>query len=178
MVWHLLDYGLIRRYLGGSGGFVANAIMEGLSMTNVRLAEAFLQRARARLSALGGLRDEADFSDVFREARDILELCYRGMLRIIGIEVPRWLDVGDVLNENIGRLPSEVAAHRDRFIEIYRDLRRERKAAPVDEVPIPVVKLLVADADRAIAEASWVLDQAQLTLDILSHKRVPAPNSR
>ena len=130
MVWHLLNYGLIRRYLDGSGGFVANAIMEGLSMTNVRLAEAFLQRARARLSALGGLRDEADFSDVFREARDILELCYRGMLRIIGIEVPRWLDVGDVLNENIGRLPTEVAAHRDRFIEIYRDLRRERQAAP------------------------------------------------
>ena len=82
------------------------------------------------------------------------------------------------MNENIGRLPSEVAAHRDRFIEIYRDLRRERQAAPVDEVPIPVVKLLVADADRAISEAAWVLDQAQLTLDILSHKRVSAPNSR
>ena len=33
------------RCVDGSGGCVANAIMEGLSMTNVRLAEAFLQRA-------------------------------------------------------------------------------------------------------------------------------------
>ena len=152
---------------------MAQVMVEGTSMTNVRLAEAFLDRARARLNALGALRDEADFSDVFREARDIVELCFRGMLRIVGIEVPRWGDVGDVLTENIRRLPSEVAAGKDRVLEIHRDLKRERPSTPPDEVPTPVVKLLVADADRAIAEAQWILELAQLTIDIVAHRRVP-----
>ena len=152
---------------------MAQAMVEGTSMTNVRLAEAFLDRARARLNALDALRDEADFSDVFREARDIVELCFRGMLRIVGIEVPRWGDVGDVLTENIRRLPPDVATSKDRILEIHRDLKRERPSAPADEVPTPVVKLLVADADRAIAEATWILELAQFTIDIVAHRRVP-----
>ena len=152
---------------------MAQAMVEGTSMTNLRLAEAFLERARARLDALEGLRSEADFSDVFREARDIVELCFRGMLRIVGIEVPRWRDVGEVLTESGGRLPDEVAANKARILEIHRDLKRERPSAPVDEVPTPVVKLLVADADRAISEAEWILELAQLTVDIVSRRRVP-----
>ena len=154
-----------------------NATLEGSSMTNLRLAEAFLERARARLRALEALRHEADFSDVIREARDIVELCFRGMLRIMGTEVPRWRDVGEVLTESIGRLPLEVTSQRDRIIEIYRDLSKERQAVPADEVPTPVVKLLLADADRAIAEAEWILELAQLTVDIISHRRVPAPST-
>ena len=153
---------------------MAQAMVEGTSMTNLRLAEAFLDRARARLDALDALRSEADFSDVFREARDIVELCFRGMLRIVGIEVPRWRDVGEVLTESVGRLPDEVATNKARILEIHRDLKRERPSAPVDEVPIPVVKLLVADADRAISEAEWILELAQLTVDIVSRRRVPA----
>ena len=148
-------------------------MVEGTSMTNLRLAEAFLERARLRLDALEGLRSEADFSDVFREARDIVELCFRGMLRIVGIEVPRWRDVGEVLTESGGRLPDEVAANKARILEIHRDLKRERPSVPVDEVPTPVVKLLVADADRAISEAEWILELAQLTVDIVSRRRVP-----
>lgn len=146
-------------------------------MTNLRLAEAFLERARLRLDALDGLRSEADFSDVFREARDIVELCFRGMMRIVGIEVPRWRDVGEVLTESVGNLPEEVATNKARILEIHRDLKRERPSAPVDEVPIPVVKLLVADADRAISEAEWILELAQLTIDIVSRRRVPTTQS-
>jgi HEPN domain-containing protein len=158
------------------GGSVANAVMEGPSMTNVRLAEAFLQRAASRLKALDSLRHEADFSDVVREARDIVEMCFRGMLRLAGIEVPRWLDVGDVLTQNVGRLPTEISSHRTRILEIYRDLRRrERQVTPADEIPPPAEKLMMADADRAISEAEWILGLAQNTLDVAA-RRKPTPS--
>ena len=84
-------------------------------MTNVRLAEAFLDRARARLQALDTLRSEADYSDVVREARDIVELCFRGMLRVMEVEVSRYRDAGEVLRENMPKLPGEVRAHAGRI---------------------------------------------------------------
>lgn len=99
-------------------------------MTSSRLAEAFLERARARLAALDALRDEADYSDVAREARDIADLCFRGMLRVRGIEVTRWRDAGDVLEENIDRFPTDISAHRDRLMKIYRSLAAARDSPP------------------------------------------------
>jgi len=147
-------------------------------MANLRLAEAFLERARVRLRSLEALRAEADFSDIIREARDITELCFRGMLRILGIEVSRWRDVGEVLTENIRRLPADVAAHKDRILEIHRDLKAERHAALAEETPMPVEKLLMADADRAVAEAEWILDLAQLTVDIVARRRVPTSQAQ
>ncbi len=142
-------------------------------MTNLRLAEAFLERARARLEALGSLRAEADFSDVIREARDIVELCFRGMLRVVGIAVPRWVDIGDAIRDGITKLPADVAMHRDRIMEIHSDLKMERRTAPPDDPSAYSDKLFVADADRACAEADWVLGLAQLTIDIFSRRRAP-----
>ena len=142
-------------------------------MTNVRLAEAFLDRARARLQALDTLRSEADYSDVVREARDIVELCFRGMLRIMGVEVSRYRDAGEVLRENMPKMPAEVRANADRITEIYTDLTRRRSIVPPEEGH-PVEKLLLVDADRATAEAEWILSMAQLTLDIMAHRRAPA----
>jgi len=152
---------------------VAQTATRGSSLTNLRLAEAFLERARVRLKTLDNLRDEADFADVIREARDITELCFRGMLRIFGIEVSRWLDVGDVLTDNIHRLPPDVVVHKDRILEIYHDLKQERQSALLEESATHVDKLMMADADRAIAEAEWILDLAQVTVDIVAHRRVP-----
>ena len=151
-----------------------STMVEGMSLTNLRLAEAFLDRGRERLSALDALRQEADFSDVIREARDIVALCFRGMLRIVGIEVSRWQDVGDVLTQNMGSLPADVSAQKDRILGIYQDLKRERVVEFSEDGP-PIEKILQADADRAIAEAEWILGLAQLTVDLVSRGRVPAP---
>lgn len=154
-----------------------NATLGVSSMTNLRLAEAFLERAGDRLASLQSLRAEADFSDVIREARDITELCFRGMLRILGVEVSRWMDLGEVLTRNIRRLPADIAVHGDRLLEIYADLKNDRPSVPTDEANIPPEKLLQADADRAVEQAQWVLGLSRLTVDIVSHRRVPAPQS-
>ena len=153
---------------------MANATVQEGSMTNLRLAEAFLLRASSRLEALDSLRAEADISDVVREARDIVELCFRGMLRSVGIAVPRWIDIRDALRDNLGRLPADVAAQGDRILEIYANLQRESRelmqeeALPLSERPI------VPEAERAFAGARWILELARLTIDIVAHRRVPA----
>ncbi len=149
-------------------------------MTSIRLAEAFLVRARTRLKALDALRAEADFSDVVREARDIVDLCIRGMLRVMDIEVSRWREAGEILQENIRRFPSEIVAHEERLMGILKDLAQANEIPPTDEDGTPhavVGKMNIADADRATAEAEWVLGIAEMTICVVGH-RAPAATAR
>jgi len=149
-------------------------------MTSIRLAEAFLDRARTRLQALDALRAEADFSDVVREARDIVDLCIRGMLRVMDIEVSRWREAGEILQENIRRFPSEIVAHEERLMGILKDLAQANEIPPSDEEPVPhavIEKMNIADADRATAEAEWVLGIAEMTIGVVGH-RAPASMAR
>lgn len=149
-------------------------------MTSIRLAEAFLDRARTRLEALDALRAEADFSDVVREARDIVDLCIRGMLRVMDIEVSRWREAGEILQENIRRFPAEIVSHEERLMGILKDLAQANQIPPSDEDPAPAApidKMNIADADRATAEAEWVLGIAELTIGLVGH-RAPAASAR
>ncbi len=68
-------------------------------MTNVSLAQSYLVKARKRLKILLVLLDESAYSDVVREAQEIVELALKGMLRQVGIEPPKWHDVGGMLKE-------------------------------------------------------------------------------
>ncbi|MBI4611273.1 MAG: HEPN domain-containing protein [Candidatus Rokubacteria bacterium] len=69
-------------------------------MTNQSLARSYLVKAQKRLKALAVLRDEGAYSDVIREAQELVELALKGMLRAAGIEPPKFHDVGGLLLEH------------------------------------------------------------------------------
>ncbi|MEN3037846.1 MAG: HEPN domain-containing protein [Candidatus Kryptonium sp.] len=55
-------------------------------MTNSKLAQSYLQKAKVRLEVLYLLFDRKAWSDVVREAQEIVELDLKGMLRQVRIE--------------------------------------------------------------------------------------------
>ena len=63
-------------------------------MTNGTLAASYILKARKRLKALDVLFAEEAYSDVVREAQEIVELALKGALRAIGVEPPKIHDVG------------------------------------------------------------------------------------
>lgn len=73
------------------------------------------------------LLDEEAYSDVIREAQEIVELALKGMLRQIGIEPPKWHDVGPQIKEYGDRFHEEIRPHLDRVIRISKWLRKERE---------------------------------------------------
>lgn len=93
-------------------------------MTNVSLAQSYLVKAVKRLKILTVLLDEDAYSDVVREAQEIVELALKGMLRQAGIEPPKWHDVGEALKEYRARFPAPAAAQVERLAEISGWLRR------------------------------------------------------
>jgi hypothetical protein len=134
-------------------------------VTNVSLAEAYLVKAQKRLKILRVLLDEAAYSDVVCEAQELVEPALKGMLRQVGIEPPKWHDVGDMLREYRQRYPPPVAERIDRLAQISSWLRKEREFAFYGDIDfIPTERYTQADADRAIEDATFVVSTAEAVI--------------
>lgn len=130
-------------------------------MTSESLARSYLVKAQKRLKALAVLRDEGAHSDVVREAQELVELALKGMLRAVGIEPPKYHDVGGLLIEHGSRFTPDVRAELGRAAEISKRLRRERELAFYGDVDfIPTEQYSAADGERAYSEAAWVVELA------------------
>jgi HEPN domain-containing protein len=108
------------------------------SVTTEDLARSYLLKGRKRLKVLDVLFQEEDYSDVVREAQEIVELCLKGMLRAIGIEPPRFRDVGPLLLEHREMFRGGRLSEIGRLARISRELRKERELAfygDIDFIP-------------------------------------------
>ncbi|MDI6872543.1 MAG: HEPN domain-containing protein [Bacillota bacterium] len=114
---------------------------------------------RGRNSGYGEkLVSPEDYSDVIREAQEIVELALKGMLRQVGIEPPKFHDVGPALLEFADRFEADVRPHLKEMAAISRKLRREREFAFYGDIDfIPTEAYSREDAETAIAEAQQVV---------------------
>ena len=127
-------------------------------MKDLTLAQAYVFKATKRLRVLRVLLEEESYSDVVREAQEVVELALKGLLREFGIDPPRQHDVGALVLEYAGRLPLHAAAEARRLADISKRLRKERELAFYGDVDfIPTAEYSLADATQAAAEAEFVV---------------------
>ncbi len=67
-------------------------------MTNHDLAQSYFKNESDRLDILDLLLRKGAYSDGIREAQEIVELSRKWMLRYVGIEPPKYHDVGPLLS--------------------------------------------------------------------------------
>jgi len=138
-------------------------------MTNTSLAQSYLVKARARLRILAVLHDAQAWSDVVREAQEIVELALKGMLRQVGVDPPRWHDVGGLLDEYRDRFPDAVRQAISRLAAISAWLRKEREFAFYGDIDfIPTEQYTEADARRATDDARFVVSVAESVIPLPS----------
>lgn len=100
---------------------------------------------------------EEDYSDVVREAQEIIELILKGMLRKNGIDPPKIHDVGPLIIEHKQKLLAEQKQDVDRVAEISKWLRKEREFSFYGDIDlIPTEEYTKTDASRAIADVEFV----------------------
>ena len=96
-----------------------------------------------------------------REAQEIVELALKGMLRHVGIEPPKWHDVGQLLREYRIRFPDPVSAQVDRLAEISAWLRKEREFSFYGDIDFILTEQYHRDdAMRGIEDARFVVSIA------------------
>jgi HEPN domain-containing protein len=135
-------------------------------VTNTSLAQSYLIKARARLKTLPVLAAEQAWSDVIREAQEIVELGLKAMLRHVGIEPPHWHDVGGLLLEHRTRFSDAVDAELEQVAVTSAWLRKEREFAFYGDIDlIPTDQYGEPEATRARDEATFVVTIAARVID-------------
>ncbi|MBI3393700.1 MAG: HEPN domain-containing protein [Nitrospirae bacterium] len=131
-------------------------------MTSVSLARSYIEKAVKRLKVLDLLLQEEAYSDVVREAQEAVELALKGMLRFVGVEPPKYHDVGDILLEHHDRFPPGVREHLERMASISKDLRKERELAFYGDIDfIPTEEYTAEHGEEARDGARFVVDAAR-----------------
>jgi HEPN domain-containing protein len=131
-------------------------------LKNLTLAQSYLLKAQKRLRILDVLMEEESYSDVVREAQEIVELALKGILRHIGIEPPKQHDVGGLLLEYRDRLPEEVEKAAEILAGISKWLRKEREFAFYGDIDfIPHLEYAPEDGERARHDAQFVVHMAE-----------------
>ena len=96
-------------------------------MNSLSLAHDYFSRANTRRKAVQVLKDEGAHADVVLECQEIVELVLKGALRQVGIEPPKWHDVGQVLVQTSAAFPSSIQVDMARIVKPSSDLRKERE---------------------------------------------------
>ncbi len=136
--------------------------MSKVDIENPPLAKAYLAKAEKRMLAIDVLHEEEAYSDVVREAQEVVELATKGMLYLVGIHPPRLHDESRLLLEHRDRFPRDVASRMNDIADISRRLRKDReKAFYGDKKVLPTTAYSAEDSSRAKAEASLVVSLAR-----------------
>lgn len=131
-------------------------------MDSPTLAQSYLRKAQVRLKVLDLLLADEAYSDVVREAQELVELALKAILRQIGVDPPKQHDVGGLILEFKDRLPPAVSRQAEQLAATSKWLRKERELAFYGDVDfIPTLEYTRADAERAIREADLVVRTAE-----------------
>jgi HEPN domain-containing protein len=125
-----------------------------------------LEKASKRRRVLDVLMEEDAWSDVVREAQELVELALKAMLREVGVDPPKWHDVGSILVEQARLFPEATRLLLPELARISKWLRKERELSFYGDIDfIPTEEYSEGDAGRAITDAVFALEAARRHID-------------
>ncbi|RLG86029.1 MAG: DNA-binding protein [Thermoprotei archaeon] len=128
-------------------------------MRSTSMARAYIVQALERLKHSREALATGNYPYVVRQCQEAVELLLKASLRLVGIEPPKWHDVGPVLRREAHRFPEWFRREVPRMARISRRLRREREPAMYgdEETGTPPNELYdKEDAEEALRWADYV----------------------
>jgi HEPN domain-containing protein len=74
-------------------------------MNDAAMARAHLGQAVERLRHAKGALEGGNYPYVVRQSQEAVELLLKAALRLVGVEPPKWHDVGPILRREAGKFP-------------------------------------------------------------------------
>ncbi len=137
-------------------------------MNNVEIAKSYVEEAEKRIRVAEIMLREKSYAFCVRLCQEAVELSLKAALRLVGIEPPKWHDVGPVLIEFSSRFPSFFKEAIPELAAISRWLRREREPSMYgdEETGLPPSRLYTEPyAVKALEEAKIVFNYVKKLLD-------------
>jgi HEPN domain-containing protein len=141
------------------------------SLNNLDMARSYFRQASERLRHAEEALEGGNYAYVIRQSQEAVELMLKSALRLVGVEPPKWHDVGPVLKQNVGRFPKWFRDAIPRLASISRKLRREREPSMYgdEETGVPPEELYTSeDAAEALEGVKNVREACERLLRELS----------
>ncbi|MGC9152625.1 MAG: HEPN domain-containing protein [Vulcanisaeta sp.] len=142
-------------------------------MNNLDMAKSYVLQAIERLKHAREALVSGNYPYVVRQCQEAVELLLKAALRLVGVEPPKWRDVGPVLRQERARFPQWFQGYIDELASISRSLRKEREFAMYgdEESGVPPEMLYTRiDAEQALGNAEKVLSLVRKLLEELGVK--------
>lgn len=123
------------------------------------MAKAYVEEAERRIRVAEVALKEKAYAYCIRQCQEAVELLLKAALRLVGIEPPKWHDVGPVLIEFSERFPEWFRERIPELAAVSRWLRREREPSMYgdEELGLPPTKLYTEPyAVKAVESANTV----------------------
>jgi HEPN domain-containing protein len=142
-------------------------------MTNEGMAEKYFRQEKARMELLKTILEKQQWPIVVSEAQECLELLTRAALRYVGIEPPKWHDVGEILERNKGRFPAWFQERIDEVVRISSALRGKRELSfygDEEDGKSPYDLFYEQDAQEAFAGVETIYNLCERLLEKILNK--------
>ena len=135
-------------------------------MKNTSMAKSYIKQALERLRHAREALETGNYPYVIRQCQEAVELLLKASLRLVGVEPPKWHDVGPILRREVERFPEWFQDKIPWLARVSRRLRREREPAMYgdEEIGIPPEELY--DREDAEEALRWAEETAQLVLGL------------
>ncbi len=137
-------------------------------MNNLDMARSYLRQAEERLIHASEAIQRGNYAYAVRQCQEAVELSLKAALRIVGIEPPKWHDVGPALRRERMRFPENFRERIDILASYSRRLRRERELSMYgdEETGTPPEELYTRfDAEDALNIAQQVYSACRSLLE-------------
>ena len=98
-------------------------------MDNKDLVRSYVRHAEERIKHAKEALNDGNYPYVVRQCQEAVELLLKASLRFVGVEPPKWHDVGVVLKRESGKFPKWFQELIDELSYYSRVLRKEREPA-------------------------------------------------
>ncbi|RLE96680.1 MAG: DNA-binding protein [Thermoprotei archaeon] len=137
-------------------------------MRNTDMAASYVRQAEERLHHAREALERGSYPYVIRQCQEAVELLLKAALRLVGVEPPRWHDVGPVLRREAQRFPHWFRRDVAVMARYSRRLRREREPSMYgdEETGLPPEAIYdYEDAREALEMAEYVYERVKKLLD-------------
>jgi len=136
-----------------------------LNLSNENLAQDCLIEARIRFKTANNVLKKKFYAFSFRLSQESVELALKAAMRLIGLDFPKWHDIGKLLIKETNQFPKEFQLVIPKLAKISEFLAKKREPAMYgDEVDKKSPSNLFDKpaAKEALTDAKFCYEQIEL----------------
>jgi len=133
-------------------------------LNQLDFAKAYLNESKLRLETAQNVIDKDAYAYCIRQSQEAVELSLKAALRLIGIDFPKWHDVGIVLIKEKERFPTTFQDNIHKLASISKYLAAQREPAMYGEEisrKSPSSMFSKEDAQDAIKKAKICIEDVE-----------------